>query len=235
MWTAIENGAEIVMLIVAPSLLASDGATALVERQAESGVRVVRVSDEVFESLSDRDGPAGLGAVVRPRWSSLDDLELGPTALIVAIEESGNPGNLGTIVRTADAVAASGVAVVGGSTDPFDPAAVKASMGTVFAIPLCKVSDTAALFAWATDRGISAITTSAHARDDLWSVDYPAPAVVLFGSEAHGLSPEDIARGDVAVRIPMGGAVSSLNLGVAAGILLYEMARRRVGANRGEP
>jgi tRNA G18 (ribose-2'-O)-methylase SpoU len=79
------------------------------------------------------------------------------------------------------------------------------------------------------------ITTSAHARDDLWSVDYPAPAVILLGSEAHGLAREDIARGSVAVRIPMDGAASSLNLGVAAGILLYEIARRRVAAKRGEP
>src|SRR5215831_9915831 len=134
-WQAVEAGADIEVLIAAPELL-RDPAAAMVAAQEARGVRVARLTSELFGRIADRDSPAGLAAIVRKRTSGLAGLSVLPGAVFVALHEVSNPGNLGTIIRTADAVGAAGVILVGPSADPFDPVAVKASMGAVFSVPV---------------------------------------------------------------------------------------------------
>ena len=225
-WQAVEAGAEIETLVIAPDLLTSADAQRMVEAVERRGVRAVRVTRGVFESLSDRDNPVGLGAVVRARAARLDDLRITPASCFVALHEIGNPGNLGTILRTAEAAGAAGVLLLGDTTDPYHPAAVKASMGALFTTPTVHVPEPEAFFAWAEAHDVAVVTTSARARDEHWAVRYPRPLSLLLGSEGEGLPPDLLARGDLAVRIPMTGTAHSLNLAVAAGILLYEMRRQ---------
>jgi RNA methyltransferase, TrmH family len=224
-WQAVEAGAGIEVLVAAPSLLGSGAAAAMVERQELAGTRVARVTGELFARLSGRDGPSGLAAIVRGRTVSLADLVVTPGAVFAALHEIGNPGNLGTIIRTANAAGAAGVVLVGQATDPFDPASVKASMGALFGLPVAQAADSGEFFAWAGAHRISVVTTSARAARSFWEAAYPRPVAILLGAEGAGLPAEVLARGDLQVRIPMVGTAESLNLAVAAGLLLYEAKR----------
>ena len=225
-WQAVEAGAEIETLIVAPELLTSEAAGRMVAEREAGGARVARVTRAVFEALSSREGPSGLAAIVRARAARLDDLAVAPDAVFVALHEIGNPGNLGTILRTADAAGAAGVILLGETVDSFHPAAVKASMGALFAVPTAHVADPGRFFDWAAERGVAVVTTSARAPDEHWPAPLRPPLALLLGSEGEGLPADLLARGDLRVRIPMAGTASSLNLAVAAGILLYEVRRR---------
>lgn len=232
-WQAVEAGAAIETLIVAPGLLgrssAAGGIAEMVAGQEAAGVRVARLSDELFGRLSDREGPPGLAAIVRGRVRRLGDLPSGPRSIFVALHEIGNPGNLGTIIRTANAAGAGGVVLVSQTTDPFDPAAVKASMGALFSLPVAQARDGEEFFAWAAGRGMTVIGSSAGAETDFWAASYPRPLALLLGAEGTGLPEEVLARGDACVRIPMVGTAESLNLAVAAGLLLYEAMRQAGG------
>jgi TrmH family RNA methyltransferase len=228
-WHAVESGAAIETLIVAPELLTSVPAQEMVARQRAAGTRVAEMSATLFARVATREHPSGLAAIVRVQQRSLDDLTVTPTSLFVALHEAGNPGNLGTILRTVDAVGGSGVILIGDGTDPSHPSAVRASVGTIFRLPIVHVEAIADVQAWCAARQIAVITTSTRAPHDYWHVTYPTPSLVLFGNEGRGLAPEVIAAGDLAVRIPMHGGASSLNLSVAAGVLLYEILRQRAG------
>lgn len=224
-WHAVDAKARIETLIVAPRLLTSSAALELVDRQRQRGVPVAELTAELFTTVAAREHPSGLAAIVRQRNASLNELNVAPGSLFVALHRIGNPGNLGTIVRTADAVGATGVLLLGETTDPYHPAAVKASMGALFALPVVQGLDVDTFFAWAASAGIAVGATSAHSQSEHWSFDYPAPLALLFGAEGDGLPPALINRADFAVRIPMGGTARSLNLAVAAGVLLYEVRR----------
>src|SRR5215469_219645 len=224
-WQAVEADADIEVLIAAPELL-REPAAAMVAAQEARGVRVARLTSELFGRIADRDGPSGLAAIVRKRAGGLAGLSVLPDSVFVGLHEVANPGNLGTIIRTADAVGAAGVILIGQSADPFDPVAVKASMGAVFGVPVAAEAAPAEFLRWCRDRGIAVAATSGSAGLSLWEVTLPRPVAVLFGSEGTGLPPELLAAGDFQVRIPMTGSAESLNLAVAAGILLYEAWRQ---------
>lgn len=227
-WQAIESGAGVELLVVAPELLTSDRARDLV---GSVEVPVARTTPGAFGSIAEREHPSGLGAIVSLPQRRLDDVELAPSALVVALDEVGNPGNLGTVVRTADAAGAAAVVVAGAAADPWDPASVKASMGTVFSTPLVSAG-LEELLTWARTHDLAIVATSAHGRVDHWAAAYPDRCLLLFGSEATGLSDETLAAADEVVRIPQKGAASSLNLAVAAGIVIYEAAKRGLREGR---
>jgi RNA methyltransferase, TrmH family len=228
-WQAVEAGADIETLIVAPGLL-PDAVADMVADAERRGVPVARLTDELFGRISDRDGPSGLAAIVRTRTTPLASLAAGPGALFVALHEVGNPGNLGTIVRTASAAGAAGVILIGPAADPHDPAAVKASMGALFDVPVAAADTADAFLAWAAERGVTVAATSGRAPESYWDADYPLPLALLLGSEGAGLPPALLDRvaadGGLELRVPMTGTAESLNLAVAAGVLLYEVRRR---------
>jgi TrmH family RNA methyltransferase len=220
-WQAVEAGADVEVLVVAPALLGSRAAE-MVAGQEAAGTKVARVTGKLFARFSARDGPSGLAAIVRARVPGLASLPVTPDAVFVALHEVGNPGNLGTIIRTASAAGAAGVLLVGPAADPFDPAAVKASMGALFAVPVARAADAVEFFAWAAGSGVSVVTTSAKAERSFWEAGYPRPLALLLGAEGTGLPDDVLAAGDAQVRIPMTGTAESLNLAVAAGLLLYQ-------------
>jgi RNA methyltransferase, TrmH family len=226
-WQAVEAGADIEALLVAPDLLRHAGATSMVAVQEADGVRVARLSGELFGRITDRDGPSGLAAIVAmPSLRSLGELEVSPGSLFAALHSAGNPGNLGTIIRTASAVGAAGVILVGPSADPYDPAAVKASMGALFTMPVAAVASDAEFLDWAHQAGARVAAASGRASVSYWDADLSLPLAVLLGSESAGLPDEVLDAADLRVAIPMTGTAESLNLAVAAGVLLYEVRRR---------
>jgi TrmH family RNA methyltransferase len=232
-WQAVEAGADVEVLVVAPALLGGSPAAEMVAGQEAAGTRVARVTGDLFARLSARDGPSGLAAIVRARVLELASLAVTPDAVFVALHEVGNPGNLGTIIRTADAAGAAGVVLVGAAADPFDPVAVKASMGARFVVQVARAAGPGEFGAWAAGSGVSVVTTSAKARTNFWKAGYPRPVALLLGAEGAGLTDDLLAAGDVQVRIPMTGTAESLNLAVAAGLLLYQA--RKPDLTGGQP
>jgi TrmH family RNA methyltransferase len=230
---ALESGLSVEALLVSPELLRSEVAQRMVHEQQGAGTLVVEFARASFEQFSDRDNPMGLAAIVR--WSplSLESLPAGPDALVVMAEEMRDPGNLGTLLRTMDAIGGTGVAVVGSSTDPTHPKCLKASMGTIFRVPLARAASVEAFVQWAKARHIWTIATTARRGASFWSLEYRRPLALLLGNEGEGLRPETIQMADVVARIPMWGTASSLNVSVAAGALLYEIRRQETaGAER---
>jgi RNA methyltransferase, TrmH family len=251
-WQAVEAGADIETLIVAPELLRPPAAAAaMVIRQEEQGMPVARVSGSLFARIADRDGPAGLAAIVRARPRPLAGLAVSPGSLFVALHEVGNPGNLGTIIRTASAAGVAGMILIGQTTDPYDPAAVKASMGALFDVPVASAATAQEFLAWSAGHEITVAAATARAERSCWDIELALPLAVLLGSEGAGLPAALLDRvgrdgagrdgagrhgagrdgagrhgAGVHVRIPMAGTAESLNLAVAAGILLYEVRRR---------
>lgn len=223
--SALEQGAPVETVVYSPDLLTSDVALRALETYQERGGEVVPLAAELFDAFAERDNPVGLGAIVGIGWTPLEQLPLTEQSILVALVEPADPGNVGTILRTIDSVGGDGLILVGQSTDPFHPTAVKASMGALFSVPVVAVDDLGGLTAWAAASGIFTVATSAHAETTCWQAPYRFPALLLMGSERHGL-PDKVRRSAAtAVRIPMYGAASSLNLAVATGILLYELRR----------
>lgn len=228
-WRAVTAGWQIEALVVAPDLRPDSAAAAMVDEQEALGVRVARLSHELFQRLSSREGQAGLAAIVRSRQPGLADLSPGPDSVFVALHGIGNPGNLGTIVRTADAVGAAGVILIGDTTDPYAPAAVKASMGSLFAVNVVHVPTPEPFLTWAGENGIEILAASGQAEVAHWNTSYRPPLAVLFGSEGEGLPADLLADADRRVKIPMTGTAESLNVAAAAAVLLYEARRHKLG------
>ena len=242
-WQAVEAGADIEVLIVAPGLLRAGGALDMVVAQETAGTRVARVTDALFGRIADREGPTGLAAIVRAVPAPLDSLVVqagasaakeavsgmtrgaGGDGLFVALHTAGNPGNVGTIVRTASAVGAAGVILIGPSADPYDPAAVKASMGALFTVSVVTAASDAEFLTWARSHGVAVAATSARAATSCWDAQWRLPLALLLGSEGAGLPDDLLASADLQVSIPMTGTAESLNLAAAASILLYEVRR----------
>lgn len=227
-WRALEAGADIEVALVSDGLLSGSPAARLVEQLADARVPLACLSASLFGRLSKRDGPTGVAAIVREPRIELDDLVVLPHSVFVVLDRVANPGNLGSIVRTADAAGTAGVVLTGRTADPFSHVAVKASMGSIFSVPVVKGRSSDELFAWAEAKGIAVATTSAHATQSVFDVELPRPLALVFGSEGSGLGPELLARGRHQLRIPMVGTASSLNLSVSVGIVLFECQRGAV-------
>ena len=212
--------ATVEYLLYAPDRLISDFGRGLVARAAAAGVPVYEVAAEVLAGVAEKDNPQGLLAVVRPRHYRLDELDAVGFPWGVALVAPQDPGNVGTILRTIDAVGASGLLLLDGGVDALHPAAVRASMGAVFHKPIVSAPFDNFL-AWARAGGYRLIATSARGRGDYHAAGFAPPLVLLLGSEREGLSAAQIAACDELVRLPMHGRITSLNLAVAAGVLLY--------------
>ena len=219
---AVQTNAPIQSLVIAPDLLVSDFGLELLDHPNVRDTDKIQVSPEIYQKIAHKQGPQGIGAILRQNWVDLDDQQVNPQSLWIALDSVSDPGNLGTIMRTADAVGCQGIILLGHSTDPYDPTAVKASMGALFSLNLVQ-STWQQFFTWHHENQIHLVGTSDHANEDYQKVRYQHPLVLLMGSERHGLTDEMMAACEQIVRIPMGGRSDSLNLAVATAIVLYEI------------
>lgn len=231
---AVERGAPIDALVWAPEYLTSELALEAIEQAQAAGVRCEPVSAELFDSISDRDNPIGILALVARRFLPLEQVVVHPNSLFVALVEISDPGNLGTVLRTIDAAGGDALFLVGNTVDPFHPTTAKASAGTIFTVPMVQVDDTATLLRWLARQEVALVATYDQGARGYWELHYPAPLLLLMGSEAHGLPSELLHRAPQVARIPMLGHVDSLNLGVATALLLYEVRRQQWARGNGQ-
>jgi TrmH family RNA methyltransferase len=181
---------------------------------------VIEVTQDILAKVSRRDNPQAVVGVFAQTFRPLAEVEPGPAACVVALHRVRDPGNLGTIVRTADAAGCGGVILVGDCCDPYSVEAVRATMGSIFAIPLYKTS-VEAFLAWRAGWPGAVVGTLLSASVDHRHADYRRPTMILMGNEQAGLPPQLAAACDVNVKIPMRGRADSLNLSVATGIMIY--------------
>jgi len=218
---AAEAGWEVDALLYAPERLKSGFGRQLVEKLDAAGTRCQPVTEAAFESFAEKENPQGIAALVRQKRRGLEAFPPGSLHFGAALVSAQDPGNVGTILRTLDAVGADGLFLLDGGADPYHPSVVRASMGTLFWKPFAQAGFDA-FAAWVKQGGYRLIGSSAHGSMDYRDVKPDGrPTVLLLGSEQKGLSPEQIAACDELVALPMRGRATSLNLAVAAGILLY--------------
>jgi TrmH family RNA methyltransferase len=222
---AVEAGWDIQSVLYAPDLLTSDFARDLIARLETKNVRTQPVSAQVMDSLAEKDNPQGILALVSQRARTLAGLPAAEVSSALALVSPQDPGNVGSILRTLDAVGADALFLLDGGVDVYHPSVVRASMGALFWKPILHASFDE--FAdWARRGGINLIGTSAHAETNYRAAQFSLPWILALGSEQKGLSPAQLSACDLSVSLPMRGRASSLNLSVAAGILLYEWLGR---------
>lgn len=220
---AIEADAAMESFFYVPELLKGKFALEMIEGATDQGIPCYSISSEVFASLAAKDNPQGILAVVRQPQETLTDLNPENFSWGLACVSPQDPGNVGTILRTIDAVGASGLILIDEGVDAYHPTAVRASMGAFFRNPV--VSASFSEFAqWVKGHKYHVFGSSARGSLDYRQVvDYQRPLILLLGSEQQGLTKEQAEICQEVVRLPMHGEVTSLNLAVAAGVMLYAM------------
>ncbi len=210
--------------------------------ESDAGIareRVLRTTDKLFASVAGTETPQGMAALFRPREWAFDDLlrgratragsYRGDTPLVVVMAGVQDPGNVGTIVRSAEAFGATGVIASRGTADPWSPKALRASAGSALRMPLLRGMATPVLLAQLKVAGVKILAATSRT-SDVRKVEWSAPLAILIGSEGAGLPAEVLRTADATVAIPMSEEVESLNAGVAASLLLYEAAKQRANA-----
>ncbi|PWH20294.1 MAG: RNA methyltransferase [Anaerolineae bacterium] len=215
--------ASLIRVFFAPSLLKSEIAHETIREVAQRGIPCYQVEESVFRSIADKQNPQGILALVRLRQPTLEALNPEQLSWLVGLVEPQDPGNVGTILRTMDAVGAQGLLLLDGGVDPFHPEVTRASMGAIFWIPVVQVSFQEMIH-WAAFNDITIYGTSAHAIKLYTEAErFNKPCLLLLGNERQGLTEPQRQACHELLRLPMSGRVSSLNLAVAAGVMLYYM------------
>ena len=221
---AVDGGWRVEMLAYSAALAGETSVGALAAETKAAGGAVLEVSAQVLEKITRRENPQNVIGVFKQRYAS--ETSIGAEGVWVALDRVRDPGNLGTIARTADAAGIRGVALVGAHCDPFSLEAVRATMGSIFHVPLARTTEDG-LIAQTKHHRARLIGThlTADAIDYRESV-YRSPLILLMGNEQQGLTEKLAAACDALVRIPMRGKADSLNLAVSTGLMIYEAMRR---------
>ncbi len=193
------------------------------------GLSYETVSDEVFARMSDTQAPQGVLCVMRCRSCSEADLFSGEAPLLMVLEDIQDPGNLGTILRTAEGAGVQGVLMSAGCADIYNPKTIRSTMGSIYRVPFLGVPSLREAAARMKERGIRLYAAHLQGSVVYTEPDYTQASAFLIGNEGNGLKPETAALADGRIRIPMAGRVESLNAAMASGILMYEAARQRRG------
>ncbi|MDM9626168.1 RNA methyltransferase [Rhizobium sp. S152] len=222
---AIELGWTIRTLVYAKAAKGKPLVEQMAAKTVAGGGLVLEVSEKVLSSVTRRDNPQMVVGIFETRWKPLREIHPREGETWIALDRVRDPGNLGTIIRTADAAGASGVILVGESTDPFSLETVRATMGSVFAVPVARATPDE-FIAWKKQAGVSVVATHLAGSVDYRTIDYKKkPVVILMGNEQSGLPEHLASQADALARIPQQGRADSLNLAVASAVMLFEARR----------
>jgi RNA methyltransferase, TrmH family len=229
---ALDNGLKALSLFYCPALYQGKNEPQIVERCSAAGAELLECTRPVFEKIAYRDRPEGLIALVEWRTPALGDLALPDAPLLIVAESVEKPGNLGSILRSADAAGVNAVIVCDRCTDVTNPNVVRSSVGTLFSLPVVEAGSEECL-AWLKARGIRILAASPDGTKEYTEADFTRGTAIVVGTEQYGLSRRWMEGADELVRIPMLGQIDSLNVSCAATILLFEAVRQRRLEGRG--
>lgn len=225
---ALEKGIKVKELYYSPGWFLGENEPALIEKAKQSGATTLEVSKEVFAKISYRDRPDGLLAIADQWKTSLEDIKLSDKPFLIVVEAIEKPGNLGTILRSADGAGTDAVIICDAVTDIFNPNVVRSSTGVLFSVPTV-VSDSKTVHAWLRKNQIQIVATTPDTDKIYTKVDLTGPVAIVMGSEQYGLTDFWLKDCDIPVRIPMAGQADSLNVAMATGLVAYEVSRQRQG------
>jgi TrmH family RNA methyltransferase len=221
---ALQTGAVFEQVVLAPDRLDDDEADLATDLD-DLGIPILEVTTELFDIIAFREEAQSIGAIVRQRWEPLEAVAESRRCWL-ALHEVQHPGNLGTLIRTNDAIGGDGVILSGQGADPYHPQCVRGTLGAIFSQRIVRATPKQ-LAAWLPNSGCSVIGTSPDGDVDYREADYASkPVVIIGGNERIGISTAQIALCDQVVHIPMAGFVDSLNLGIATALVQYEVLRQ---------
>lgn len=227
---AVDAGVAVETLFICHRLFLGTNERSLISRAEKAGAEVLECPDHLFQKLSYRDRPDGLVAIAKQMKRSLADLEAivssKKSPLLVVAEAIEKPGNLGTILRSSDAAGVDALIVCDRCTDIHNPNVVRASVGTLFTVPVIEMEGKA-LLQWLKDRKVHIVAATPAAKVNFTDANLTGPVAIVMGTEQFGLSEKWMEGADIQVRIPMHGEADSLNVAMATTLLLYEVVRQR--------
>lgn len=228
---AFSSGAEISRVFVSEQYASSrsNGGTDLAARQ---GVDAYILPDKLFKEISDTDNPQGIIAVIKVQKYELEDIIPRPERFFVILDAVRDPGNMGTIIRTADAAGVGGIILSSDCVDIYNPKVLRATMGSVFHIPFFVSPHLNEDIARLKEKGIKVYAAHLKGKTSFYDVPMNEGVAIVIGNEANGISEEIAAASDMLVKIPMPGRSESLNASIAAGLLIYEVVRQRMKPKR---
>lgn len=224
---ALDAGVAVEAFIHTQALAASERGAQLLERARAFRFRGAVVPESLLKTICDTTTPQGVAILAAQPLFVIEDLFAGESPLVVGLDGLQDPGNVGTILRSAEAAGASGVATTVGTAEPYGAKAVRASMGSAFRLPVVRRAPLLELARAIRERGGRVVATTSTAPMAYTSFDWRGPALLLVGGEGAGLSAEARALADAEVSIPLAGPVESLNAAMAATVILFEAARQR--------
>jgi len=225
---ALAEGVRFDTILTSPRLDAAERGSALHERLAGSGAPLLSATDAVLESISDAAGSRGVaGLAYKKTWKCDDIFPTGRAPLVVVAWGVQDPGNLGTIIRTADASGATGVIAASGAACPYNTKCIRATAGSIFRLPIIEADNGPEAIQMLESRGVALIGTALAGGERHVDVDLTQPAAVIVGGEGGGLPQDVLGLCDRTMRIPIRPGVESLNVASAVAIILYEAARQR--------
>ena len=226
---ALRSQLEIEAVVVSEELLRKERTAGVIQELSQASKRFASVSEKLLESISYTKTPQGIIVLaVRPEASeSRLASQLGSKPLLVVLHQINNPVNVGAILRTSEAAGAAGVIATRNTTDPFSPKSLRGAMGSAFRLPIWSGPSYVEMIDWCRQCGIATICSDVDATTSYTEIDWTGPSALILGPESTGLTPEELELADHRVSIPMKGMAESLNVAVAAGVLLFESARQR--------
>lgn len=225
---ALEAGVRPTEAFVCPELCKNDDAREALQLLRQLGVSRLEVAPPLLEKLSYGDRSDGIVAIVQDWTPALGDVKLPPQPLVAVLEGIEKPGNVGAVLRSADAAGVSSLVIADGGTDLFNPNTIRASLGTIFTVPVCCATSGETL-GWLRDQKLKIFAARVDGAIDYTRVNFAQPAAIVLGSEAAGLCDVWRAEGVTAIRLPMRGRADSLNVSATAAVLFYEALKQREG------
>lgn len=213
-------------IFVSDQLCQAKGGAEILSTISAGKYEVYSLPDKLFRELSDTENPQGILAIVRSIHRNLEDI-LSVGDFYIVLDSLQDPGNLGTIIRTADAAGVSGIIISKGSVDLYNPKVLRSTMGSVFHVPISFSPDLSHTLRQLKSKGIRTYAAHLKGTADYFEVDMGQGAAIIIGNEANGINDEVAVQADTLVKIPMSGKAESLNASVAASLLMYEVVRQR--------
>ncbi len=225
---ALDAGAPVAQIIYSAPVYEQRGGQNLMQRIRQLGLRVMEISESLFKVVTDTKSPQYIMAVINMKVDSPEKVLEAREPLIVIADSIQDPGNLGTVIRTADAAGAEGVFLLRGSTDPYSPKVVRSTMGSVFNIPIIRENNESDLLSLLHRKGMRIITAEPGGDNRYWDADFKGKVGIVIGNEANGISPRAKKYSHESVALPMYGKAESLNAAVTCGVLLYKALEQRL-------
>ena len=226
---ALRSRLEIEAVVVSEELLRKERAAAVIQELSQAAKRVGSVSEKLLESVSYTKTPQGIVVLARRPKSSEQRLsaQLGEKPLLVVMHQINNPVNVGAILRTSEAAGAAGVIATRNTSDPFSPKSLRGAMGSAFRLPIWSGPEYGEAIDWCRSHDIATVCAAVDATTSYTEVEWTGASALILGPESTGLTVEEVELAEHRVSIPMQGMAESLNVAVAAGVLLFEAARQR--------